>query len=277
MLRSILVLAVLAVSSVAGSPVEISKTQPPRQASFHIRNVFTIKAHRGARTVRLWFAVPQEDNYSVVRNLHVTGEYAVRFERDSADNRVGYVQIQNPALQQITLEEEFDLTRTEVRNTFGPSDTRPLTDQERAALSAYLLPTTYVVVNEEMKKLAASITGGETNPVVAARKLYDWTYKNVNYWVKDPDHLKASPVGSAEYCLRTKTGNCTDFHSLFASLRHLLRYSYAHGLWFSAEADSERHGGRRQLSLLDPVLCPKARLDSARCVAGQYLCRGDFA
>jgi hypothetical protein len=25
-------------------------------------------------------------------------------------------------------------------------------------------------------------------------------------------------VGSSEYCLRTKTGNCTDFHSLFASL-----------------------------------------------------------
>ena len=36
--------------------------------------------------------------------------------------------------------------------------------------------------------------------------------------MKDPDHLKASPVGSTEYCLRTKTGNCTDFHSLFASL-----------------------------------------------------------
>jgi transglutaminase-like putative cysteine protease len=41
---------------------------------------------------------------------------------------------------------------------------------------------------------------------------------NVEYWVKDPDRLKASPVGSTEYCLTSKTGNCTDFHSLFASL-----------------------------------------------------------
>jgi transglutaminase-like putative cysteine protease len=54
--------------------------------------------------------------------------------------------------------------------------------------------------------------------VRAARKLYDWTYQNINYWVKDPDNLKASPVGSAAYCLTTKTGNCTDFHSLFSSL-----------------------------------------------------------
>lgn len=29
---------------------------------------------------------------------------------------------------------------------------------------------------------------------------------------------RASPVGSTEYCLMTKTGNCTDFHSLYASL-----------------------------------------------------------
>ena len=105
-----------------------------------------------------------------------------------------------------------------MRNTFNPAGTRPLTDQERSALAAYLQPAAHVVVNDEIRKLAASVTGGEENPILAARKLYDWTYKNVNYWVKDPEHLKASPVGSSEYCLRTKTGNCTDFHSLFASL-----------------------------------------------------------
>jgi transglutaminase-like putative cysteine protease len=40
----------------------------------------------------------------------------------------------------------------------------------------------------------------------------------VDYWVKDPDHSKASTVSSTEYCLTTKTGNCTDFYSLFASV-----------------------------------------------------------
>jgi hypothetical protein len=142
----------------------------------------------------------------------------VRQDRDSWGNKVGYVEIQNPTHDQVVLKEEFYLTRSEVRSGINATITRPLTDAERAALSAYLQPSTYVLVNDQMKKLADSITGGETNPVLAARKLYDWTYKNVNYWVKDPEHLKASPVGSAEYCLRTKTGNCTDFHSLFASL-----------------------------------------------------------
>lgn len=217
MLHRVCMLAALSAFCLGASAADLPK-QLTKQASFHISNVFTLKVPKGAKTVRVWFAMPQEDASSVIRNFNVNSEYSVRQDRDSWGNKVGYVEIQNPAQEQIVLKEEFDLTRSEVRSGINAGNTRPLTDAERAALSAYLQPSTYVLVNDQMKKLAGSITGGETNPALAARKLYDWTYKNVNYWVKDPEHLKASPVGSAEYCLRTKTGNCTDFHSLFASL-----------------------------------------------------------
>jgi transglutaminase-like putative cysteine protease len=223
MLRRALLLALL--SALSMRAMDVPKTASPKQASFHINNIFTVKVPKGAKTVRVWFAVPQEDPYSIVRNfkVNVGGDYGIRYARDSWGNRVGYMDIESPTadhvqLDQVQLKEEFDLTRTEVRNTINAAESRPLTDQERSALAAYLQPATHVIVNDEIRKLAASITGGEPNPVLASRKLYDWTYKNVNYWVKDPEHLKASPVGSSEYCLRSKTGNCTDFHSLFASL-----------------------------------------------------------
>jgi Transglutaminase-like superfamily len=218
MLLRTCVFAALAASCLGAYAADTPKSTPAKQASFHISNVFTIKVPKGAKTVRAWFAIPQEDNYSSVRNFNVASDYPIRYDKDSWGNKVGYVEISNPTQEQVTLKEEFDLTRTEVRNTINPANTRPLTDQERAALAAYLQPATHVIVNDDIRKLAGSILGGETNPVLAARKLYEWTYKNVNYWVKDPDHLKASPVGSSEYCLRTKTGNCTDFHSLYASL-----------------------------------------------------------
>ena len=220
MLRRAFILALFSALSVWASAIDVPKTTLPKQASFHINNILTVKIPKGVKTVRVWFAVPQEDPYSIVRNFNVNtgGGYTIQYARDSWGNRVGHVDIENSTGDQVQLKEEFDLTRTEVRNTINPAETRPLTDQERLALAAYLQPVTHVIVNDEIRKLAASITGGEPNPVLAARKLYDWTYKNVNYWVKDPEHLKASPVGSSEYCLRTKTGNCTDFHSLFASL-----------------------------------------------------------
>ena len=154
----------------------------------------------------------------MITNFNAATDYPVHYDWDSWGNKVGYLEVHAPATPQITITETFDLKRTEMKNVVDASQTRPLTDSERNALALYLHPTTYVVVNDDIKKFAAQIVGDEKNPVLQARKIYDWTLQNIDYWVKDPDHLKASPVGSTEYCLRTKTGNCTDFHSLFASL-----------------------------------------------------------
>jgi transglutaminase-like putative cysteine protease len=196
----------------------LSKPVQPREASFQIKNEFTVKVPKGAKSVRMWFAVPQEDAVSAVRDFNVHADFPVHYYRDDWGNRVGYAELSAPSEGVVTMHEEFGLTRTEIRNTIDPAKTRALTDQERAALFAFLQPSSHVVINDQIKTLSASIAAGETNPILAARKIYNWTLENVDYWVKDPDHLKASPVGSTEYCLTTKTGNCTDFHSLFASL-----------------------------------------------------------
>lgn len=208
----VLFFAGLASANAAQKPVQSEK------ASFQIKNVLTVKVPKDAHTVRVWFAVPQEDAYSVVTDFNAASDYPVSYNKDSWDNRVGYVEIIAPDKPLFTITETFDLQRKEMHNEVDPSKTRPLTDAERKALERYLLPTTYVIVNDDVKKLSAQIVAGETNPILAARRLYDWTLQNVDYWVKYPDRLKASPVGSTDYCLRTKTGNCTDFHSLFASL-----------------------------------------------------------
>jgi transglutaminase-like putative cysteine protease len=197
---------------------DLSKAVQPRQASFRIKNEFTVRVPKGAKSVRIWFAVPQEDAVSAVRDFNVYADFPVQYYRDDWGNRVGYAELGEPSEGAVTVREEFGLTRTEIRNTIDPAKTRALTDQERAALFAFLQPSSHVVINDQIKSLSASIAAGETNPILAARKIYNWTLENVDYWVKDPDHLKASPVGSTEYCLTTKTGNCTDFHSLFASL-----------------------------------------------------------
>jgi hypothetical protein len=218
MLRTALTATLLFTFFLLASGADISPMPQPEKAAFRVTNLFTVRAPKNCKIIRIWFAVPQEDAYSVVSNFKVTSDHPVRYDTDSWGNRVGYSEVSAPPNETITIQEDFDVTRSEIRNDIDPARTRPLTDQERSALARYLQPSTFVIVNDEIRKLASSIIDGETNPVLAARKLYDWSYKNINYWVKDPDHLKASSVGSTEYCLTTKTGNCTDFHSLFSSL-----------------------------------------------------------
>jgi transglutaminase-like putative cysteine protease len=92
-----------------------------------------------------------------------------------------------------------------------------MTAAERKEFADALDDDAHVVIDDEIRTLAASIRGDEQNPVIVARKLYDWTLDNVEYWVKDPAKWKASPVGSSEYCYEQCTGNCTDFHSLYVA------------------------------------------------------------
>jgi len=201
-----------------GLAVAITEAAQPKQATFEITNTYTVKVPKQAQTMRIWFAVPQEDAESTIQNFDVEALYEVRYSADSQGNRVGYVEIQDPKGEAVTIRETFAITRREILGTIDPAQTRPLTKAEKTAMAEDLKPSTYVLVNDEMKALATQIVGDEDNPVIMARKLYDWTLDNIDYWVKDPDRLKASSVGSTEYCLRTKTGNCTDFHSLYTSL-----------------------------------------------------------
>jgi transglutaminase-like putative cysteine protease len=132
---------------------------------------------------------------------------------------------------------EFTVKRRAVHTAPDPKLIRPLTDRDRAAFKAELEGNRFVPVGGKWEELAKQAVGGETNTVLQARKLYDWVLNYVEYWVKDPQRLKASPNGESEYCLATKTGNCTDFHSLYASLARSIgiptRMSY--GSFFQGE------------------------------------------
>ncbi|HSB73649.1 MAG TPA: transglutaminase-like domain-containing protein, partial [Candidatus Methylomirabilis sp.] len=139
-------------------------------------------------------------------------------ERDSEGSKVLYLEASDPKEKEVSIVETFVLTRSEVRHSVDPSQARPISEADRAQFAKYLQANKNVVIDDDIRRLADQIVGTETNPILAARRLYDWVLDNVDYWVKDPKNKKASPVGSTTYCLTFRTGNCTDFESLWTSL-----------------------------------------------------------
>ncbi len=193
-------------------------SQQLRHATFELRNEVKVKLPEGAKRVRIWMALPQEEEAQQVSDMRIEAPYVWRIGRDSEGSRVLYLESQNPQEKEFTIVTTFVVTRWEVRHGVDPSKARPISEVDRARFAEYLQPNKYVVIDDEIRRLADQIVGDETNPVLAARKIYDWVLQNVDYWVKDPEHKKASPVGSTTYCLTFRTGNCTDFESLWTSL-----------------------------------------------------------
>jgi transglutaminase-like putative cysteine protease len=172
----------------------------------------------GAKKARIWLVVPREDAAQKVGEIRLSGPGEPRVERGGTyNNRYAYFEVENPA-GPIKVSADFPVERREVKTFINVASVRALTDAERSRLLPELQANRYVPVNGKYAQLARQAVGAERNTVLQAKKLYDWVLDYVEYWVKDPKTLKASPNGESEYCLTSKTGNCTDFHSLYASL-----------------------------------------------------------
>lgn len=172
----------------------------------------------GARTARIWLVVPREDPAQKIGKIRLTGPGKGSVVHGGTEgNRYAYFEVENPE-STLTVAAEFTVKRREVHTPLRLTAVRPIADEDRARLKAELEPNRYVPVGGKYQEMARQIVGDESNTVLQAKKLFDWVLGTVEYWVKDPQHLKASANGESDYCLATKTGNCSDFHSLYTSL-----------------------------------------------------------
>ncbi|MCI0379830.1 MAG: transglutaminase domain-containing protein [Gemmataceae bacterium] len=226
-------LGFLAAASVAGAA---------DKRSFAVKHELGINVPKGAKQVRIWFAIPQDTKAQMTEEFTVVSP-SKGFEKvqDSEGNQFLFLDVKEPKADKLNVLTTFTLTRSEVNAPADASKSRPLTPAERLKLAAYLKANKHVVINDEIRQLARKIVGEEDNPVRAARKIYDWVLDNIEYWVKEPSKLRASKVGSTTHCLTTGTGNCTDFHSLFASLARAagIPTQIVYGSLFKPELDGK--------------------------------------
>jgi transglutaminase-like putative cysteine protease len=210
----------------------------PDTQRFKARHQATIRdIPSGATKARIWLVVPRDDQAQIVSKITLSGPGRSAVRRGGTyNNRYAYFEVENPP-PTLNVAAEFTVTRSEVHTKTDAGAVNLASTPRRTRFFADLEANTYVPVNDKYRTLAHEIVGEERNPVVQARKLYDWVLDYVEYWVKDPQKLKASPNGESDYCLTTKTGNCTDFHSLYTSLTRSLNIPtrMVYGSFFQAE------------------------------------------
>lgn len=219
--RSIACLGLAALGAAcAGTPATPEGPLPGgRTARFDVRHAISLDVPENAGHVRVWMALPQEhDPAQTISNLEVAAPFEHRVTTDSEGNQFLFLEAVDPPAGKAEIVTEFQVTRRETRYDTSPEGVGSILEAQRPETAKYLQPNENVVIDDTIRDLSRQIVGEETNPLVAARRIYDWELDNVDYWVKYPDRLKASPVGSSSYCLTNATGNCTDFHSLYAAL-----------------------------------------------------------
>ncbi len=153
---------------------------------------------------KMWLPVPQSDRFQtvVMTSLRAPVDYRM-LEEKANGNSILYLEL-GPEQSGKTVEIVYDVERLE-----------KMPYEENASPTRYLEASLLMPVGDRFKILADSIIGNKRidGTIMQARALYDYVIDNMKY-------MKFGNYGNGDavYACDVKTGNCTEFHSLFISL-----------------------------------------------------------
>ncbi len=180
---------------------------------YEIHDRFTVPSlESDVLRFEVWCPIIPDSPYQRVLDIAIPASGSWTVERDvEHGNRILHARFAGPTAEASRFEIRYIVERTPVSHMLHPACVRPL--ENRSLFALYLQAEQFVEVNDKMRKLAAEIADGATNPLDQARRLYDHVAGTMTY-----DAANQSWKGSSEHALVCAVGNCNDIHALFISL-----------------------------------------------------------
>jgi transglutaminase-like putative cysteine protease len=165
----------------------------------------------GAKKLRIWVPVPQNDSAQTITDLSFSPASPSFHTEPKYGNLIGYWEIDSPKTShEFTM--RFNCERKEI-----VTDLAKLSADGNASIAQYtnfLRADKLVLVNDEIRQMAAEVTKGKSTTIEKARAIYDHVLGRMTY---DKNH-QGWGLGSTRHACDIGKGNCTDFHALFNSL-----------------------------------------------------------
>jgi transglutaminase-like putative cysteine protease len=178
----------------------------------------------GAKIIDLWIPMPSDNERQTVRllNPNELRQGRINVERKFG-NRLYYRRFEGPfgpvgreeeatsnrAPIKVELVYDIDVHEQRVEAAKKLVSTRQVTPGPE--LAAYLGDTKMIPIKGRISRLAEEIQLGDGEPLRAGRKIYDHLIDTMTYNYKAP----GAGTGNAVWACDSKTGDCTDFHSVF--------------------------------------------------------------
>ena len=205
--------ALLALSSVP---------QMHADTTYVVRQTFIVRdLPADAKNVRGWFWMPEDRPEQRVSEFRVVeAPDSFQITRDPRYGRAWiYADAKASADQPLRVVTEFKVVRRSVIGMADEAKAAPLTEQDRRAMRMELRrDEKHMEVSPTMQKIADDIAGKETNPVIAARKFFNYVIAQSEHYSKFGAMPQGKCLGDAGECMAGTGDCCTDQHALFITL-----------------------------------------------------------
>ena len=169
------------------------------------------------RIIRAWLPIPR--NYPYQTNFEIVSSSPPLKDIAPADSsiRSAYFEQAAQAGQSTDFTLNYHYTRYGVWFDIDPRRVTPF-DGKDPAIAAFTREGPHVVFNPEMRALSQKIGGGEKNPALLAKKLYDWIGENT-YYSYAIEYSTIRNIG--DYCRSRGYGDCGQEAMFFITLCRL--------------------------------------------------------
>jgi transglutaminase-like putative cysteine protease len=182
---------------------------PPRTRRFEFTYAAVVTGLKANETARIWLPVASsnadQDVSVAAKELPAEG----KISRESPDdNQILYVEARADADGKIPLKIVYKVTRREVKGVDGAGQ-----KENEEGLDRFLKPNAKVPIDGKPLQMLKGKTVPD-NQMDAAKLIYNVIDDELTYGKDKPGWGE----GDAVWACESRTGNCTDFHSLFMSL-----------------------------------------------------------
>ena len=198
--------AKVANSTIGGGNSQKSETDEPRQRSFEFTYAATISGLKKGQRLRVWIPVPQSNAQQTVESLESSPEMETATD-DDYGNQIAY--FETTVDGDFGFSTKYKILRREMQGLKKSQDATQLNDIQRAQ---FLAPNKKVPLEGKQVELLNDIVFAD-EPLAIARTLYNRVDSHVKYDKSQPGYGN----GDVLWVCDSRTGNCTDFHSLFIS------------------------------------------------------------
>ena len=208
----------------AGMAGEAASEMPPVRKALLNYTCELAKLPTDARTVDLWIPMPSDNERQTIRLLNESDLAEGRITTDKKfGNRMYYRHFELPTLtgdaataarSPIKVELRYDV---EVREAVVDAAKKLISTRQVPTgpeMAPYLGETRMIPIRGRITALAGDVGMPDGEPLRTGRKIYDYLIDTMVYNYKAP----GAGTGNAVWACDSKTGDCTDYHSVFIGL-----------------------------------------------------------
>ena len=205
--------------------------QKPYVLPKHFKATMTVKAKANAApagaTIRAWLPIPH--TFPFQKDFQVLSSTVPVQHLDAETSPIRSAYFEQQAVNDKATEFRLDYRYTHfgIRFDLDPAKVQPY-DATPKELAPFTNEGPHVVFTDRIKKLSAEIADAETNPLLKAKKFYEWIAGEIKYSYA----IEYSTIRNiSDYCAARMYGDCGQEAMLFITL---CRYNGIPARWQSA-------------------------------------------